>query len=153
MKKTGKPPFKLDERDLNIFYRICTVMYLLTIYGLMGVQLYRQFVLHQPHQQWDDIAMILVINVFVLIASFLFISGDLNLKKIKLSWIIGGYIGFVLLGLSFTVFKYTILLGQGISLSQVWDYLMLVIKISGLLVIGLILLAYLGNRRIEKQIE
>lgn len=153
MRKTSKTIFRLDERDLKVFTRICTIMYLLTLYALMGVQLYRQFVLHQPHQQWDDIAVILVINVLVLIGSFLFISGDINLKKIKLGWILGAYVGFVMLGLAFTIFKYTILLGEGLTLWQVWDYLLLVIKISAVLALGLGLLAYLGNRRIERQIE
>ena len=28
---------KIDERDLNIFRKICTTLYLLTIYALIGI--------------------------------------------------------------------------------------------------------------------
>ena len=46
--------FKLDERDLSNFRKVCTILYIITIYALMGVLVYRQFVLRQPHQEWDD---------------------------------------------------------------------------------------------------
>ena len=149
----GKNRFKIDERDADIFRRVCTVMYIITIYALMGVVTYRQFVLDQPQEQWDDIAMIMTINVVVCLGALLYIGGGISLKRIKLRYIILGYGGFVLFGFAFTVFKYTTLLGEDLSLTQVLDYLMLVAKISGLLVLGWGTLAYLGNRKIEKQIE
>ena len=40
--------FNFDEREFNTFRSLCTVMYLLTIFALIVIQLYRQFVLHQP---------------------------------------------------------------------------------------------------------
>ena len=149
----GKNRFRIDERDADIFRRVCTVMYIITIYALMGVVTYRQFVLDQPQEQWDDIAMIMTINVVVCLGALLYIGGGISLKRIKLRYIILGYGGFVLFGFAFTVFKYITLLGEDLSLTQVLDYLMLVAKISGLLVLGWGTLAYLGNRKIEKQIE
>jgi hypothetical protein len=149
----SKKPFNFDEREMNIFRKICTTLYFLTLYSLMGIQLYRQFVLHQPHQEWDDIAILITFNVVVLLGSVLYLSGGIEPKRIKLRYIIAGYVGFVLLGFAFTIFKYTILLRQELSLAQVLEYLFTVIKISGLLVLAWGLLAYLGNRRVEKQIE
>lgn len=149
----SKKTFNMDEREMNIFRNICTTMYIITIYALIIIQLYRQFVLHQPQQEWNDIAMLITINVVILLGTVLYLTGGINPKKIRLSYIIAGYIGFVLVGFLFTTFKYTVLLGQDLSLSQVLDYLFTVILISGLLVLAWGLLAYLGSRRIEKQIE
>ena len=149
----SKKPFRIDERDLDIFRKVCTTLYIITIYALVGIQLYRQFVLHQPRKDWNDIAIILTLNIIVCLGALLYVKGGISLKKTKLVYVIAGYAGFVLLGLAFTIFKYTVLLDQELSLMQVWDYLFTVVKISGLLVLGWGLLAYLGNRRIEKQIE
>lgn len=149
----SKPPLNFDERELNTFRNICTAMYILTIVGLIGIVNYRQFVLGQPHQQWDDIAMLMTMNVIVFLGSVLYLTGTVNPKKIKTGYLIAGYAGFVLLGLAFTIFKYSILLGQEVGLTQVREYLLTVIIISGILLLVLGMLAYLGNRRIEKQIE
>ena len=51
----AKTPFNFDEREVHTFQRICTVMYLLTILVLMVIQFYRQFVLGQPQEAWNDI--------------------------------------------------------------------------------------------------
>jgi hypothetical protein len=151
MSKKGS--LNLDERDINIVRKICTTLYLITLYSLIGVQLYRQFVLHQAIEEHEDIAIIIAFNVVVFLGSLLYISGGVNPQKVKLRRIIAGYVGFVLIGFIFTVFKYTILLGQELSLMQVVNYFFTVLKVSGLLAIAWGLLAYLGNRRIEKQIE
>jgi hypothetical protein len=128
-------------------------MYLLTIFSLIVIQLYRQFVLHQPQEAWNDIAMLLTINILVLLGLTLYLTGVINPRKIKLRNLLGGYALFVLVGFLFTIFKYAVLLGQDINLAQVWSSLSTVVIISGILVLALGLLAYLGNRRIDKQIS
>ena len=148
-----KGPFRLDERDLDILRRICTTMYFITMYALMGVQLYRQFVLHQAIAEHEDIAVIIAFNVIVFLGALLYISGGVDPRKMKLRWIMVGYAGFVLLGFAFTVFKYRMLLGQKLGLTQVVDYFFTVVKVSGLLALVLGLLAYLGSRGVEKRIE
>ena len=149
----GKNPFNLDERGINIFRKICTTLYFITLYSLIGVHLYRQFVLHQPSREWNDIAIIITFNVIVLLGSVLYLIGNVNPKKIKLCYIIAGYLGFFLIGFAFTIFKYTVLLGQELSLKQVLNCFFIDLRISGILVIVLGILAYLGSRRIEEQIE
>jgi len=128
-------------------------MYLLTIFSLIVIQLYRQFVLHQPQEAWNDIAMLLTVNILVLLGLTLYLTGVFNPRKIKLRYLLAGYALFVLVGFLFTFFKYAVLLGQDINLAQVWGYLSTVVIISGILVLALGLLAYLGNRRIDKQIS
>ena len=149
----NKGYLRFDERELNIFRTICTTLYLITLFALIGIQLYRQFVLGQSHQEWNDIAMLITINVIVLLGAILYLTGAVNPKNIKRGYLIAGYVGFVLLGLAFTIFKYSVLLGQEVGLAQVWDYLLTVIVISGILVLAWGLMAYLGSRRIEKRIE
>jgi len=148
-----KRPFNFDERETRTFRSVCTLMYLLTIFSLTIIQLYRQFVLRQPQEAWNDIAMLLTANILVLLGLTLYLTGVVNPRKIKLHYFLVGYALFVLIGFLFTIFKYTVLLGQEITLAQVWSYLSTVVIISGILVLALVLLAYLGNRRIDKQIS
>jgi hypothetical protein len=83
----------------------------------------------------------------------LYLTGGINPRKIRLRYLLAGYALFVLVGFLFTIFKYAVLLDQDINLAQVWGYLSTVVIISGILVLALGLLAYIGNRRIDKQIS
>ena len=148
-----KRPFKLDERERNVFRNLITVFYFITLAVLIGMQLYRQFVLGQPSEQWNDIALLISFNVIFLLGGGLYLSGTINLKKTKTRYIVIGYAAFVLFGLLFTIFKYAVLLGQDVGLDQVWDYMLIILPITAVLVIGWGLLAYLGRRRMEKQLE
>ena len=125
----------------------------ITIFSLIVIQLYRQFVLHQPQEAWNDIAILLTANILFLFGLTLYLTGAINPREIKLRHLLLGYALFVLVGFLFTIFKYAVLLGQEINLLQVWDSLSTVVIISGVLMLALGLLAYLGNRRIDKQIS
>ncbi len=142
-----------DERELNTFRVVCTTMYLITLFALMGIVTYRQFVLEQPHQQWDDIAMLMTINVIVVLGSFLYLAGSVNPVKIKIRYLIAGYLGFVLFGFAFTIFKYAFLEGLHVDLAFAFDSLKIILAISGLLVLAWGSLAYFGNRRLENKIK
>ena len=142
-----------DERELVVFRKICTTMYIITIFALIGIVGYRDFVLGQPHQQWDDIAMLMTINVIVMIGALLYLNGSINPTKIKIRYLIVGYIGFVLVGFAFTIFRYAVLEGVYIDLAFAFDEFKIILLISGLLVLGWSLLAYFGSKKIEKKIE
>ena len=148
-----KSPFKLDERERNAYKDLIVILYFITLVVLIGAQLYRQFVLRQPSQQWDDIALLITFNVLFLLGGGLFLSGKVNLKKIKFRYIVMGYATFVLIGLLFTLFKYAVLLGQGIGLEHVWNYLKIILPITAILGIGWGLLGYLGQRRMENKLK
>jgi hypothetical protein len=143
----------IDERELDTFRKICTIMYIITIFAMIGIVSYRQFVLDQPHQQWDDVAMLLTLNVIVMLAAFLYLTGSIIPTKIKIHYLIIGYVGFVLLGFAFTLFKYAILEGMRVDLVFAFDKLKTILSISGILVLVWGLLAYFGSKRLEKQIE
>ena len=97
--------------------------------------------------------MLLTANILFLFGLTLYLTGAINPREIKLRNLLVGYAIFVLVGFLFTIFKYAILLGQDMNLVQVWDSLSTVVIISGILVLALGLIAYLGNRRIDKQIS
>ena len=148
-----KKPFTLDERERNVYHNLITVLYFITIAALTGMQLYRQFVLGQPTEQWNDIALLITFNVLFLLGGGFYLSGTVNLKKIKTRFIVIGYAAFVLFGLLFTIFKYAILLGQKVGLDQVWNYLLIILPITAVLVLIWGFLGYLGYRRMEKHLE
>jgi hypothetical protein len=149
----NKKGFLIDEREKDTFRKICTTLYIITLFALMGMQLYRQFILRQSSQEWDDIALLLTVNVIVLLGSLLYLSGSINPVKIKPGYLIAGYAGFVVVGFLFTMFKYTVILNQELGAAQVFDYLRIVVVISGFLVLILGVFALLGSRNLEKKIE
>ena len=146
-------PFNLDEREQNVYRSLITWLYFITLTVLIAMQLYRQFALDQPMEQWNDIALLITFNVLFLLGGGLYLSGALNLRKIKARYIVIGYAAFVLIGLLFTIFKYALLLGQDVGLEQIWNYFLIVAPITAVLLIFWGLLGYLGHRRVEKQIE
>ena len=149
---TMKKKFSItDERELDTFRKICTTMYIITIFVLVGIVSYRQFVLGQSHQQWDDIAMLMSINVIVVLGVFLYLTGSIN--PIKIRYLVAGYVVFVLFGFAFTLFKYAFLEGLHVDLAFAFDKLKTILAISGLLVLAWGLLAYFGNRRLEQKIK
>jgi hypothetical protein len=149
----SKRILKIDERESRIVRQISFVLYIVTLYSLIGFQLYRQFVLNQPSEEWNDIALLISINVIVWIGSLLYISGVVNPKIVRMRYLIIGFAGLVILGLAFTTFKYSVLLGQPLSFRQILDNFFMVLKISALLIGFWGFLAYLGNKRMEKRIR
>ena len=149
----SKQSFKLDERGNRIVRQISTILYILTIFSLIGFQLYRQFVLDQPSEEWNDIALLITFNVIVWLGSLLYLSGVVNPKVLRMRDLIIGFTVFVIIGLAFTIFKYAVLLGQTLSKSQIVDIFITVIAISAVLTAFLGLLAFLGNKRMENRIS
>ncbi|KPL80035.1 hypothetical protein ADN00_01835 [Ornatilinea apprima] len=148
-----KSPFNLDERERDVYKNLIVILYFITLIVLIILQLYRQFVLRQPSEQWDDIALLITFNVLLLIGGGIFLSGHVNLKRIKMRYLVMGYAAFVLVGLLFTIFKYTVLLGQAITLQHIWNYLIIILPITAILVLGWGLLGYLGHQRMENNLK
>ncbi|TFH35927.1 MAG: hypothetical protein E4G99_06175 [Anaerolineales bacterium] len=144
---------KLDERGNRIVRQVSSIMYIVTLYSLIGIQLYRQFVLNQPSEEWTDIAILISINAIVWVGSLLYLSGIVNPRVVRMRYLIAGFTGFVILGLAFTIFKYSVLLEQTVSMLQLLDMFFTVLKISAILIGFWGLLAYLGHKRIEKRIS
>ena len=138
---------KLDERNRAVIGRICTILYVFTIYFLVGDCLYRQFVLHQSPSQFHDITALMTGNVLLFIALLLYYGG-VNVGRISFRNVVIGYILFVTLGIAFTTFKY-----RQTNLSTILDRAVIVITICSIMVIVALTLAYMGRRRIDREIE
>ena len=153
MMDMGKFLSKLDERENRLIRRISSVLYILTLYALMGIQLYRQFVLDQPTEAWNDIAIIITFNVVAWIGAVMYLSGVINPKFVKIRVLIIGFLSFVLVGEAFTIFKYTVLMDETLSGKLILDTSLTVLLVSALLIGFWGVLAYLGNQRMEKRIQ
>ena len=55
--KKSKSFLNMDERNMQVAYRIMSIMYILTIMALQGIVIYRQFALGQSIRDFEDIAI------------------------------------------------------------------------------------------------
>ena len=142
----------MDERNKKIAYKVIAVMYFLTIISIQGIVLYRQFALGQEMSDFEDIAIIMTINSLFLISALLYF-GAIQIRRLKIKSILLIYVVFVFLGTLFTYVKYNIFQTPGLSIEQIFDKLIVVISIIGLIMGFWILLSILGKNRIDKEIE
>ena len=77
----------MDERNKLIAYKVCTIMYLLTIFALQCIVIYRQFALGQNINDFEDFAIVMTINSLVLIGALLYF-GAIPIRKLKIKSIL-----------------------------------------------------------------
>ncbi len=149
--KNKKPFLNMDERNKLVAYKIIAIMYFLTIIAMQAVVIYRQFALGQSIYDFEGLAIILTVNSLFLISALLYF-GAIPLQKIKIKAILGFYAIIIIAGTLFTYLKYAF---QGFALTseQLFDKLIIVISISGIIVFFFVLLSILGKRKLEKEIE
>lgn len=150
--KSKKPFFNMDERSKQIAYKVIAVMYFITIFAMNGVIIYRQFVLGQSISDFEDIAIIMTINSLFLITALLYF-GAIPVQKLKIKSILLGYAAIVVLGSIFTYAKYNIFQSPGLSLQQLFDKLIIIYSISGLIVFFFVIFSILGKRKLDKEME
>ena len=150
--KKKKPFLNMDERSKLIAYKVIAVMYFLTIIGIQGVVIYRQFALGQSISDFEDIAIIMVINSLFLISALLFF-GAIPIQKLKIKYILLGYAAIVVLGTLFTYAKYNIFQSPGLSFQQLFNKLIITFSISGLIVLFFVIFSILGKRKLNKKLE
>ena len=150
--KTKKPLFNMDERNKQLALSISTVMYLFTLISLGAVLIYRQFVLKQDISNFEDVAIIMTVNSLFLLSAF-FYFGVFSVKKLKIKTILIVYLGFVIIGSVFTYVKYNILEKGGLSITEMFDKIIIIASITGIISLFFIVFTILGKRRLEKEIE
>ncbi len=142
----------MDERSKLIAYKVIAVMYFLTIIGIQGIVIYRQFALGQSIHDFEDIAVIMVINSLFLITALLYFGG-IPIQKLKIKYILLGYAAIVVLGTLFTYAKYNIFQSPGLSFQQLFDKLIITFSVSGLVVLFFVIFSILGKRKLDKELE
>lgn len=142
----------MDERNKQIAYKVMAVMYLLTIFAIQGIVIYRQLALGQSISDFEDLAVIMTINSVFLVSALLYF-GAIPVQKLKIKTILIGYFAIVVLGAVFTYAKYNIFQGANLSAGQLLDKLVIILSISGLLVLFFTIFSALGKRKTEKELE
>jgi hypothetical protein len=140
-----KPSF-FDERTLQIHARISQYALMLTQLGLLAIILFRVYYIKQPDNANNDLRILLGLSVFGTLLTTLFYGGMVPL--IKLKTVVAIYVGFV----AFLFIVLTLWLGPP-DLND-WQNNILPVVIGPALMLGVYwLFAWLGRRRIDKQIE
>ena len=142
----------MDERNKLIAYKVIAIMYFLTILAIHGDVLYRQFVMGQELEQFEDIAIIMTFNSLFLISALLYF-GAIPIRKIKIKTILWGYIIFVVMGFLFTYFKYNIAQSPGLSIDALLHKFGIVAAVTGIISLFFVVFSFLGKRREEKELE
>ena len=153
MKAKNKKPFlNMDERSRLVGYRIIAIMYFLTIMSMQFVVIYRQFALGQELHEFEDLAIITTVNSLFLISALLYF-GAIPIRKLKVKSILLIYALFVTLGSAFTFVKYNIVRSPGLSFKELFDKLIIVYAVTGIIMAFFVLFSFLGKRKMEKELE
>jgi len=152
MKTKNKKPFNMDERNKQVAYRIIAIMYFLTILAMQGIVVYRQFALGQEIEQFQDIAVIMTVNSLFLISALLYF-GAIPIQKLKIKSLLLIYLLLVVLGSLFTYLKYNVFQSPGLTFKELFDKLIIVFAIIGIMLFFFSIFSILGKRRIEKELE
>lgn len=153
MKTKAKKSFmNMDERNKLIAYRIMAIMYIITIVALQVSMIYRQFVMGQNHRDFEDLNIITTVNSLFLISALLY-YGAIPIQKLRIKSILLIYFLFVVLGSAFTTVKYKLVQSPGLSIRELFDKLLIVYAVTGLIILFFILFSLLGKRRMEKELE
>lgn len=142
----------MDERNKQIAYKVISRLYFLTIIAMQGIVLYRQFALGQDLSDFEDIALIMTVNSIFLVSALLYF-GAIQVRRLSVKNILLIYLVFVILGSLFTYAKYNIFQSPGLSFAQLFDKLIIIVSIIGLMMGFWILLSILGKKRIDKELE
>ena len=153
MKAKDKKPFlNMDERNKQIAYRIISIMYFLTIFAMQAIVLYRQFALGQELHEFEDMAILMTVNSLFLISALLYF-GAIPIRKLKIKSILLIYALLVTLGSIFTYAKYNLFGSAKLSFSQLFDKLIPVYAITGIILLFFIVFSILGKRKMEKELK
>ena len=153
MKTKNKKPFlNMDERSRLVALRIIAIMYFLTIVSMLFIVIYRQFALGQELRDLEDIAIITTVNSLFLISALLYF-GAIPIRKLKVKGILLIYALFVLLGSAFTFVKYNLVKSPGLTFRELFDKLIIVYAVTGIIMAFFVLFSFLGKRKMEKELE
>jgi len=141
----------MDERNKNVALRVIAVMYFLTILALQGITIYRQLILQQDIHDFEDIAIVMLINTLFLLSALLYF-GAIPLQKIKIKSILLFYGSIVILGSLFVFLKYNIFGEQPLTFAELLEKMGITAAVSGLIVLFFLVFSILGKRKLEKEL-
>jgi hypothetical protein len=153
MKTKSKKPFLgMDERNKQVAYKVITIMYFLSILSMQGIVLFRQFALGQDIHDFEDIAILMTVNSLFLISALLYF-GAIPIRKLKVKSILLIYLWLVVLGSVFIYLKYNVFQSPGLSVKQLFDKLIIICSLLGIIMFFFVLFSILGKRKMDKELE
>lgn len=141
-----RPGLQVDERSASIFRRVCARMYLATIVVLWLDVLYRQLWLHQPVTDFMDVALIVVANVVLAIGAILY-AGGVTIPRFRASLVASFYAACVIAGTGFWILK------DPEGTPRATGKFLIVASVSAILILLYLLAAYLGTRKVDRELE
>jgi hypothetical protein len=150
--KTKKNNIRLDERNVLLALKVIAVMYILTILAIQGIVIYRQMALGQTIHDFKDISAIMIVNSLFLVSALLYF-GAIPLRAIKIKTILLVYALIVVIGAVFVFLKYSVFSSSGLSTAQLFNKVLIVGAVTGIIVLFWVILSFLGKRRMEKELE
>jgi hypothetical protein len=143
----NKAPFRSDERTISLIRKICTRFYFVTMVALCCILLYRQLLLGQPLDELNDLAMLVAANIILWIGGALYYGG-LGIGRVRALPVILIYLVFATAGTIFTAWKY-----GSTTFGEIAGHFVTVATVSAGLVAIWAILAYLGQRRMDRQLS
>jgi hypothetical protein len=142
----------MDERNKQIACKVIAIMYFLTFFAIAGVILYRQFVLRQELNEYEDFAIILTFNSLFLMSALLYF-GAIPIRRLKVTSILIIYVVLVVAGSIFTYIYYHIIQSPGLSLKEMSNKFLIIVAITGIIMGFWVLLSILGKKRLDKELK
>lgn len=141
-----KQPFVTDERMQIVTGRIAVIFLSLTQTAILGIILYRRYFLGQGDEYYYDIRIVLGVSVFGYIAARLYYGAVLPVLSFKkLAYIYVGSVLFLSVVLS---------IWFGLPTIDDWQITILPVLLGpAILVSAYWLMAYLGKKRMEKEMS
>ena len=143
---------QMDERSKLVGYKVVAFMYFMNVFALLGIVLYRQLVMGQDMKNFEDVALLLTVTSIFLF-SFLLYFGAITIRRFKLKTILLGFVIMLVLGILFVVIKYSIKANALVTLTFVLGKIYIMASILGLMFGFWALMAFLGKKKMEKEIE
>jgi hypothetical protein len=122
-------------------------LYLLTIFALWIDVCWRQFIVGQPLAEFADLAALMAANIFLFIGAVLYYGG-VAIPQIRMSAVLIMYFVCLAVGTGVTYLKYHMS-----SPGEIFERIVLVAAIAGIVVLLYVLAAYFGSKKVDREIE
>jgi hypothetical protein len=136
-----------DERSRKTLRQASSIMYFVTLLALAGATMYRQIALGQAIHEFEDLAVLLTVNVLVFVAVIAYL-GTLNIKRIKLKAIAGIFVSMLILGSIAGL-----VLNRYSTYTEYIQYISVVSGVSLILIAFYAAVVYFGQKRISRLTE
>ncbi len=143
---------KLDERNLDIWRRVQSVLHAITVTSLAAMFFYRVNVSGQTFEENWDIGCLMMLNGLFLVAAVLYFGG-VNFGRIRIKWVVAVYLIYLVVMFLFMSFVETVIEGAPFDFYSIAGRMPVIAVVCGVIVSVFVFFGYMGNRRAAKDLE